>query len=156
MVASQFFSERPPTREEHAAWLEAIRQRGDRHEYMIVTDSGTKPVGTIGLSHIQLDAKTAEYGILIGEPDYRGKGLAREASVLILQYAFDSLGLEQVYLNVFADNTVALLLYQSMGFQEDPGRRGKRSFHGTVRETAFMSLSLAEWRKYRESKYAIC
>ena len=105
------------------------------------------PIGTIGLSGIDPDRRTAEYGILIGEPDYRGKGYAREASRLILDYAFATLGLNEVYLNLFADNLPARVLYGSLGFEEDPGSAGRRAKDAVMRPTLRMRLSRSKWRR---------
>jgi RimJ/RimL family protein N-acetyltransferase len=76
-------------------------------------------VGTIGLSRIDLVNRRAEYGVLIGEPGARGKGLAAEASRLLLAYAFETLGLRRVYLHVLARNADALRLYRRVGFQPE-------------------------------------
>jgi UDP-4-amino-4,6-dideoxy-N-acetyl-beta-L-altrosamine N-acetyltransferase len=116
-VQAQLFSERPPTIDEHLRWLAGVEASGDRHEFMIVERTSGRSVGTIGLGHIDRVNRRAEYGVLIGEPDARGKGLAAEASRLLLAYAFGTLGLRRVYLHVLARNEDALRLYRRVGFQ---------------------------------------
>jgi UDP-4-amino-4,6-dideoxy-N-acetyl-beta-L-altrosamine N-acetyltransferase len=118
-VQAQLFSQRPPTVEEHLRWLADMEARGDRHEFMIVERTSGRSVGTIGLSRIDRVNRRAEYGVLIGEPDARGKGLAAEASRLLLAYAFGTLGLRRVYLHVLARNEDALRLYRRVGFQPE-------------------------------------
>ncbi|HYS18109.1 MAG TPA: GNAT family N-acetyltransferase [Candidatus Binatia bacterium] len=118
-VQAQLFSGRPPTIEEHLRWLADVEARGDRHEFMIVERTSGRSVGTIGLSHIDRVNRRAEYGVLIGEPDARGKGLAAEASRLLLAYAFGTLGLRRVYLHVLARNEDAVRLYRRVGFQPE-------------------------------------
>jgi UDP-4-amino-4,6-dideoxy-N-acetyl-beta-L-altrosamine N-acetyltransferase len=118
-VQAQLFSERPPTIEEHLRWLTDMEARGDRHEFMIVERASGRSVGTIGLSHIDRVNRRAEYGVLIGEPGARGKGLAAEASRLLLAYAFGTLKLRRVYLHVLARNADALRLYRRVGFQPE-------------------------------------
>jgi diamine N-acetyltransferase len=118
-VQAQLFSARPPTMEEHLRWLAEMEARDDRHEFMIVERTSGRSVGTIGLSHIDRANRRAEYGVLLGEPDARGKGLAAEASRLLLAYAFGTLGLRRVYLHVFAGNGDALRLYRRVGFQTE-------------------------------------
>jgi UDP-4-amino-4,6-dideoxy-N-acetyl-beta-L-altrosamine N-acetyltransferase len=118
-VQAQLFSARPPTMEEHLRWLADMEARGDRNEFMIVERASGRSVGTIGLSHIDRVNRRAEYGVLIGEPGARGKGLAAEASRLLLAYAFGTLGLRRVYLHVLARNADALRLYRRVGFQPE-------------------------------------
>ena len=118
-VQAQLFSARPPTMDEHLRWLAETEARDDRHEFMIVERTSGRSVGTIGLSHIDRVNRRAEYGVLIGEADARGKGLAAEASRLLLTYAFGTLGLRRVYLHVLARNVDALRLYRRVGFQPE-------------------------------------
>jgi N-acetylneuraminate synthase len=115
-VAAQLFSEHPPTLEDHQAWFANLQRRSDRLEFVIV--AGDKPVGTIGLSQIDFGARSAEYGILIGEEQFRGRGIAGRASKLLLQFAFEVLDLAHVDLALFRDNEGARRLYEKLGFVE--------------------------------------
>ena len=72
-------------------------------------------VGNIYLTEI--DGVSAHYHIFIGNKDYWGKGVAREASHLIIQYAFLTLGLQYVQLRVHKDNAKAIGLYKHIGFE---------------------------------------
>jgi N-acetylneuraminate synthase len=136
-VLGQLFSERAPTRDEHAAWFRQLEQRSDRVELVIVLEG--RAVGTVGLSNLDLGAREAEMGILVGEPEVRGRGVATSASRLILDYAFDILGLERVYLTLFADNAVARRLYEKLGFMDD-GAQPPRAKNGVERPVLKMSL----------------
>ena len=118
-VQAQLFSERPPTVDEYLRWLAEVEARGDRHEFMIVERTSGRTVGTVGLSHIDSRHHRAEYGVVIGEPGARGKGLASEASRLLLGYAFGTLRLQRVYLHVFVHNEPALRLYRRVGFEPE-------------------------------------
>jgi RimJ/RimL family protein N-acetyltransferase len=137
-VARQLFSERAPTREEHEAWLAELEQSRERIEFVITV--GDKPAGTIGLRRIESPGGGAEYGILLGEADLRGKGVAREASELLLAYAFGELRLGEVFLHLFADNLAALRLYERLGFRQDPAAGGIRMKDGVLRKTMCMRL----------------
>lgn len=72
-------------------------------------------VGNIYLTDI-IDKK-ADYHIFIGEKNYWGRGVAKEASKLILEYAFSTLRLNEVDLKVRKQNTRAIALYTSLGFE---------------------------------------
>ena len=73
-------------------------------------------VGNIYLTDI--DNKSAHYHIFIGNKNYWGKGIAKLASVQILNYAFSNLRLEYVELRVKKQNTSAYELYKKLGFIE--------------------------------------
>jgi len=106
---------------------------------MIVERTSGRSVGTIGLSHIERTHRRAEYGILIGEPGARGKGLAAEASRLLLDYAFRVLGLVRVYLHVFHDNEAAIRLYERVGFAREGLLRRHVSKRGRSRDVVVMA-----------------
>lgn len=73
-------------------------------------------VGNIYLTDIN-DGK-AQYHIFIGDKKYWGKGIAKQASLLILEYAFNVLKLDEVYLRVRKENTSAYNLYLRLGFKD--------------------------------------
>ena len=137
-VLGQLFSAAPPTRESHRRWLDAVRASDDRQEFMIVDRVSGRSVGTIGLSHIDRRHRRAEYGILIGEADARGKGLASEASRLLLDHAFRTLALNRVYLHVFSDNEPAIRLYERVGFRREGVLRGHVYKDGRFRDVVVM------------------
>lgn len=136
----RLFGEVPPTRDEHLAWLARMRAQGDRQEFVIVDRDADRAVGTIGLSHIDRRYRRAEYGILIGEPAARGRGIAREASRLLLDHAFGPLGLCRVYLHVFPDNEPALRLYRRLGFRLEGRLRDHVWKGGRFRDVIVMGL----------------
>ena len=72
------------------------------------------PVGEIGL--VNLQEGRAEYYVTIGEPEYKGRGVARKASDILLRYAFYELKLDEVYLYTEVDNIAAQHLFEKCGF----------------------------------------
>ena len=64
----------------------------------------------------QIEKKTGEYGILIGDKLSWGKGFAKEASIRIIKYCFQELKLTMVTLGVIEDNFKAVSLYKKIGF----------------------------------------
>ena len=73
-------------------------------------------VGNVKLDQIDAVARTAEFGLMIGDQDFWGKGIGTEVCQLILQYAFEQLNLRKVSLSVFSNNPGAIRLYEKVGF----------------------------------------
>jgi N,N'-diacetyllegionaminate synthase len=144
-VVEAMFSSAPPTRAEHERWFHALERRSDRLEFIIL--DGARPVGTIGLSAIDLGARRAEYGILIGAPDARGRGVARRASHALLVFAFDVLCLRRVSLELFVDNHVAHRFYKRLGFVDEAERPPPRVKNGAPRPVLRMGLDRASWSR---------
>ncbi len=116
--------------EKHREWFETYLQRDNDYLFIIEeTLRLNKPVGQISLYNIDRDRKCAEYGrLMIGEADARGRGLAKKASRLLLQYAFKVLGMERVELEVFRDNGPAIAIYRDLGFLEISDLEGLKKF----------------------------
>lgn len=73
-------------------------------------------IGNIKIDPIDSISKTGEYGILMGDKRFWGKGLAKEASFAVIDFCFNKLNLEKITLGVIEDNVNAVNLYQKMGF----------------------------------------
>ena len=97
----------------------------DRH-YAIV-DENDEYLGTISLKDINDKHKRAEYAIALRE-SASGKGIGYKATMAILDIAFNELGLNRVYLNVFPENKRAIALYLKCGFK----------FEGEFRQHVFI------------------
>ena len=95
-------------------WLREVIKRTTEYRCAILADNVY--VGNIYLTDIT--QKSATYHIFIGEKDYWGKGVAKKASLIILEYAFNVLGLELVNLSVKTKNESARRLYERLGFLE--------------------------------------
>lgn len=108
---------------------------------------GGIPVGLIGLLEIDSIHKKAEYYICIGENKYKGKGIARSATRMLIEYAFNELGLNKVYLNVDADNVIACRLYEKCGFTCE-GYFKKDMFHrGDFIDRKRYAILAESWKK---------
>ena len=101
---------------EYPKTLAWFRNKDDNTRIDCVIEYDNIPVGVIGLLGIDDKNKKAEYYITIGDKQYKHKGIATKASLLILEYAFEALELNKVYLNVDADNEIACRLYERVGF----------------------------------------
>ena len=111
--------------------LEFIHSNQDTREnaHFAIVDDSDEYMGTISLKNIDLYSKTAEYAIAIRKKAQR-KGYGRKASLMILEYAFNSIDLNRVYLNVLSDNVDAIQLYENVGFTLE----GEFKDHITINE----------------------
>ena len=103
--------------EKTSLWFENNKDKIDRYDAVIEADGVA--VGLIGLLSIDKNNKSAEYYITIGERNFLGKGIAKKASILLLDYAFKKLKLDIVYLYVETENISAIKLYERVGFKKE-------------------------------------
>lgn len=84
---------------------------------MIIDKHTKKPVGAIDLFDYDPFHQRAGIGILINDPEDRGKGYATNAIELVKKYAFDYLHLKQLFCNIGSDNEESLKLFKKRGFE---------------------------------------
>lgn len=87
----------------------------DENIHFAISDLSNQYIGTISLKNINLVNMNAEYAIVL-KKEFHGKGIAKQASKLILKFGFEDLKLEKIYLNVLSKNERAIELYKSLGF----------------------------------------
>ncbi len=114
------------TLKQQEEWFADYRKNRSKRFFTITWDKA--PVGFMGLSRISPINHNADLFIIIGEDDFRGKGLGRQAMLWLMRYAFDTLRLHKLNLGVLEKNAHALALYQGLGFQEE-GRMRDDVFH---------------------------
>lgn len=102
------------TLETELNWIRKVMANKNEYRCAILADGVY--VGNIYLTDITKES--AHYHIFIGNKDYWGKGVAKKASGLILDYAFNALNLKKVCLRVKKQNKVAFALYKKLGFVE--------------------------------------
>ncbi len=147
---NRWMSDQPPETEAgHFAWIEGLLSDPDRRGW-IVTHNGA-PAGFLMLSGLTNCNRRAEWGWYIGDPDARGRGVGRAAQALGLDKAFDGLGLEKIWAEVFADNEAALKAHATAGFRREGYLRAHALKDGVFRDVVLVAILTEEWRARREA-----
>lgn len=105
--------ELPLEEEKTLAWFRGNKDRKDRYDAVI--EWAGEPVGVIGL--LSIADGQAEYYITLGEERAKGRGVAKQASLLLLEYAFRRRALNRVYLYTEVENLAAQRLFERCGFR---------------------------------------
>lgn len=127
------------------AWFERNKDRTDRFDAVI--EYNGEPAGTIGLLSIDTKNSKAEYYIAMGEAAYKGKGVATEASKLILDYGFNTLNLNRIYLFTESENVAAQRLFEKIGFLKEGLIRSDIVSHGKYVDRYAYGVLREEWSK---------
>lgn len=90
----------------------------------IFVNENDKHIGNIKLEPIDFKRGKATFGILIGDKNYWGKGIGKEAMNLIIDYAFDNLNLKEINLGVAINHVGAIKLYEKLGFVKGKINKG--------------------------------
>jgi RimJ/RimL family protein N-acetyltransferase len=104
-----------------------------------------RPIGHANVRDIGSVHRTAEFGILIGEKDCRGKGYGTEATQLALDFAFTALGVHNVWLDTLSLNPAAIAAYKRAGFREIGRRREAYRIGDRVYDVVLMDCLATEF-----------
>ena len=115
----------------------------DRLHFVIETLEGVQPIGVIGLDGINWRDRNAEFGIIIGDPDFWGKGFGSDALLAILNVGFCWFNLHRIFLHVVAENVRAIRAYEKCGFKHEGRLRDAVFIDGAYHDVLLMSV-LAE------------
>ncbi len=120
---------------ENAKWLDPFFQndslsdvqlalflaKKDKRNYMLMCDG--VPVGIMGLTNIDEINRSAEVWSILGDLNYRRKGIISVGHVLVLNKAFDELDLHSLHSWVLEGNFSARVLdkigYKTIGSQRE-------------------------------------
>lgn len=108
--------------------------------WAITLRSTGEHIGNIKIDPIHFRNKFGEYGIMIGDRTSWGKGFAKEASNLVLDYCFQKLNLRKINLGVIASNEVAIKLYKQLGFEIEGHLKEHVTFEGKYVDSFRMAI----------------
>jgi RimJ/RimL family protein N-acetyltransferase len=106
-------------------------------------------IGTCAFSQLDAENGSALYHITIGESDAWGQGYGTEATQLMLDHAFGTLGLHRIALFVFEFNERAVRAYQRCGFVVEGRARESIWRDGRWWDELAMSVLQTDWRLAR-------
>ena len=122
-------------------WLQAKMQVSTQETNLaICLTSDRSHIGNIYLRDIDWVSRNAQVHLFIGDPDQRSRGFGQEAIQLIVQHAFEDLGLGRLYLYVLAENASAIHAYEKSGFSVEGNMKNHAFKNGTFKDVLVMGI----------------
>lgn len=112
--------------------------------YAIIIKESNRHIGNIKIDPIDYEKQYGVYGIMIGDKNYWGMGIAREASLLVIDFCFNKLNLKSISLAFNKANVSALKLYEKIGFIQEvnsyENKNMKQEFDNNIRMNIFKKI----------------
>ncbi len=135
----------PLNRIREAEYIDSLYKPGGDALFCITLRDGDKAIGMVGLHAINAIARSATYGILIGDKKQQGQGYGIEATRLMVQYGFEELNLNRIELCVFAEHELGFHVYKQAGFIEEGRMREAYYRNGKYHDVIHMAILRREW-----------
>ncbi len=126
----------------------SVEQSEDRIEQITEDDSiiqfiiqkESEPVGTIAIFKINRTYRHAEFGAFMVEPDRHGEGIGTVGLELLLEYAFDELGMHRIAGGYIEGNEASRKVQENFGFTVEGREREYKYRNGEYQDLVRMSL----------------
>jgi RimJ/RimL family protein N-acetyltransferase len=119
--------------------------RFDTAGYFMIEIPGGPTIGRIDFEQLNMQSRSAEVMVLIGDRASRGHGHGTDAMVTLLRYLFDQRNLHRVALMVLAWNAPAIRSYEKVGFVAEGTLRDDCFFDGRYHDQIAMSILRPEF-----------
>ena len=129
-------------------WFDA-KVNGDPATRMFaIVERGTlRLLGACGLCYIDWVNRTADFSIYLGaEGFYIDERLAPDAAVTLIDYAFDELGLNRLWSEIYAFDAPKTAFFNRLGFSLDGRHRQTHWAEGAWHDSLFFSLLATDAR----------
>ncbi|WP_435108221.1 GNAT family N-acetyltransferase [Nocardiopsis synnemataformans] len=121
-------------------WCESRAGRTDRLDLAITAPKDGRYLGELSVYAVAPENESAGYRIALSAIEFTGQGLGREATQLVLEYAFERIGLHRVWLYVYAFNMRAIAVYRSCGFAVEGRLRDSLLWEGRRHDALLMAV----------------
>lgn len=121
----------------------------DENQNFAFVGEDDKYLGTISLKNISSVDKNAEYAIVTSAAA-QGTGAAAAATKEILRYAFETLGLNRVYLNVLVENERANAFYKKCGFQYEGMFKAHLYIRGEYKDLNWYGMTREQYQGMKD------
>lgn len=103
--------------EEHARWFQGLLGDDRRRAWTIHMDGD--PVGAAFITDIDRENRRATWAFYLADPRTRGRGVGSAVELLVLDQAFDVLGLHKLCCEVMSFNEAVIAMHTRFGFRPE-------------------------------------
>lgn len=133
------------SRDEVVSFFLRCIEAEDRYDFLLLSPEGNI-IGESVINEIDWDLRCANFRIAIFHPGERGRGIGSWAVRMTRDFAFETLRLHRLELDVFSFNPRAERAYLAAGFRREGVRRDAVRDGEKYGDDVMMALLEDEWR----------
>jgi len=134
--------------------LTRLKQKVQDHStifFVICTINPNVPIGCTSFVRIDWVGRMATFYIAIASKENWSRGYGTEATKLMVDYAFETLGMNRIQLHVSAENERAVKVYEKTGFIKEGKLRQAMFYNYHYIDFFLMAIIKKDWLKIKKS-----
>lgn len=128
------------------SYIDRIVNDETRYDFLII-DKNEKIIGEVVLNEIDFENKYCGYRIAIFQKDNFNKGYGSDATKLVIDFAFNTLKLHRIELDVYPFNPRAIAMYKKVGFIQEGLFREAKIINGKYVDVIKMAILDSDYNK---------
>jgi ribosomal-protein-alanine N-acetyltransferase len=136
------------TAEKLAEWVGRFDSRTKYLFGIRVRESG-ELIGTATLYDIRPIHGLANYGYMVGEKAYWGRGVVGEILPLLFDFAFDVVGVRKITTSCYAPHLASMVNYRKLGLHHEGTLRAHLRWADGFVDEHIYSINADQWRERR-------
>jgi ribosomal-protein-alanine N-acetyltransferase len=124
---------------DYLMYLQNRYKAGDFFDWAVVLNDTNKMIGTCGFTRFDFPNNSAEIGYVIN-PQYKGQGIATEASARVIRFGFENLCLERIECKFIVGNDASRKVMEKNGMIFEGVRRHGMLIKGEYRDVGVCSI----------------
>jgi len=129
-------------------------KNGTKYTFVIIENSSGRVAGTSSYGNISEPDNRVEIGWSYLGKDFRGKGINSNFKFLMLQYAFETLGIKRVEFKTdFLNERARKALLKIFCTEEGVLRSHSLKHNGLRRDTVYYSILDIEWENVKKNNF---
>ena len=138
----------PATVDSMKRWIENYQGSTTNLAFAVIDKSTDRHIGNVTLYDINWIHRTADISLMIGAKDFWRGGYGTETQSIIIDYAFQRLGLNKVLNSPVADHAGSVIMAKKLGFQVEGVLRKQLFIDGEYHDQLRMGLFSHEFQKF--------
>jgi RimJ/RimL family protein N-acetyltransferase len=126
-------------------WYASRAEHDDRIDLSIIERATGAWAGEVVLNELNVGNESCGFRIALQGPRFYGRGLGTEATRLIIDYAFATVGVHRIELQVYDFNPRARHVYERVGFVHEGTMREALRGDGQWIDCHLMGMLASDW-----------
>lgn len=133
----------------YLAMIGRFYRKGQFFDWAVVEKASGRMIGTCGFSRLEHNHHIGEIGYVLN-PAFHGKGYATEAAAAVIDYGFETMGLNRIEGRYMVENTASRRVMEHCGLTFEGILRQSMMVKGRYRDIGLCSLLLEDYLRQKQ------